>query len=436
VTRRAGVFAIALALLWGCGDDGGPRPHPDVTPPATVRDLRVEVITAASVELAWTAPGDDSLSGTAAVYDIRYALSDTIRWENMTPVPTPPTAQHAGSPEYYTLTDLLSNTSYTLRLATGDEVPNWSAPSAAVTAKTERAVPTGYVLVPAGTFTMGDGAAPCGTDQHEASLTHEFLLGVKEITNQEYLDMLRWAKAQGYVEMQGPYYQRDQVVDQLDGGNTLLLDLGDSMTEISYQSGQLVLWNNGHGINPDHPIGTAKWYGAAAYCDWLNLKEGLPRSYNHSTWECNGGDPYGAVGYRLPTDAEWEYAARYGDGRVYPWGNEAPDCARVNWWGREGGCEGWTIEVGSYPAGPVIGPRGFYDLAGNVWEWCQDRWMCDLGTQPVIDPVGPSIGNYRVQRGGSWAYSGTAYLRCAARGVGDPGGRAIAVGFRVARTAK
>ncbi|MCK4304541.1 MAG: SUMF1/EgtB/PvdO family nonheme iron enzyme, partial [Candidatus Eisenbacteria sp.] len=70
---------------------------------------------------------------------------------------------------------------------------------------------------------------------------------------------------------------------------------------------------------------------------------------------------------------------------------------------------------------------------GNVWEWCNDWWVCDLGTTPVIDPTGPSSGNYRVLRGGSWGYDGIN-LRCAYRSIGNPSYNSYSRGFRVART--
>jgi len=277
------------------------------------------------------------------------------------------------------------------------------------------------VTVPAGVFTMGDGEAYCGTQEHEVTLTRSFYLGQHEVTNQEYLEAVQWAYDHGYVTA-----TTTSVRDNLDGSTQELLDL-DGDCEIAFSGGVFNVRDYaGHGINPDHPVKEVTWYGAVAYCDWLSLQAELPRAYNHSTWQCNGGDPYGAQGYRLPTDAEWEYAAQWDDERIYPWGNEDPDCSRANY----AICVGWTSPVGSYPDAPAV--LGLSDMAGNVWEWCNDWHVCDLGTSPVTDPPGPASGSTRVLRGGSWDYYD--YLRCAFRYHYNPYCSYFYIGFRASRT--
>ncbi|MCK4414382.1 MAG: SUMF1/EgtB/PvdO family nonheme iron enzyme [Candidatus Eisenbacteria sp.] len=284
------------------------------------------------------------------------------------------------------------------------------------------APPSGMVTVPAGVFIMGDGVVPCGVDEHEVTLTRDFYLGQHEVTNQEYITMVQWAYERGHVTATA-----GSVQDDLDGSTEELLNLDSGFCEIVFDGGVFSLRNAGYGINPDHPVKEVTWFGAVRFCDWLSLQAGLSRAYEHTgDWSCNGGDPYGAEGYRLPTDAEWEYAAQYDDERIYPWGNEVPDCSRANY----GGCVGWwTSPVGSYPDAPEA--LGLSDMAGNVWEWCNDWHVCSLGTNPVIDPTGPASGNYRVLRGGSWN-DGGAYLRCAGR-VSGPNGSHVSVGFRASR---
>jgi len=123
----------------------------------------------------------------------------------------------------------------------------------------------------------------------------------------------------------------------------------------------------------NHPIVNVSWNDAKAYCDW--------------------------AGKRLPTEAEWEKSARGTDGRKYPWENEWDArkcrCSRNNW-----GDAGSTSPVGSFPQG--ISPYGVYDMAGNVWEWCND-WYNDnyYKVAPLRNPKGPKGGNWRVLRGGS-----------------------------------
>ena len=284
--------------------------------------------------------------------------------------------------------------------------------------------PGEMVLVPAGTFSMGDGVAYCGTNQHQVTLTRDFYLGQHEVTNQEYLEAVQWAYDHDYVTA-----TPSSVRDNLDGSTVELLDLDDTDCELAFSGGAFSLRNASHGINSDHPVKEVTWYGAARYCDWLSLLAGAPmdeRAYAHD-WSCNGGDPYGSAWYRLPTDAEWEYAGQWDDERIYPWGDEDPDCSRANSYG----CVGWTSPVGSYPDAPTA--LGLSDMTGNVWEWCDDWWVCDLGTAPVTDPTGPSSGSYRVLRGGSWSPH-DYYLRCAYRFLNHPEVNSGYFGFRVART--
>jgi formylglycine-generating enzyme required for sulfatase activity len=281
------------------------------------------------------------------------------------------------------------------------------------------------VLVPAGTFLMGDGVSFCGEDEREVTLTHPFYLGRYEVTNQEYIDSVQWAYDHGYVTATA-----SAVTDNLDGSTEELLDLDSSLCEIAFNAGAFSLRDAGFGINGDHPVKEVSWFGAARYCDWLSLRSGLPRAYEHTgDWSCNGGDPYGASGYRLPTDAEWEFAAQYDDERIYPWGNEAPDCSRASYHP----CVGWTTPVGGYPGCPSVNGEVLYDLAGNVWEWCNDWGECSLGTDPVTDPMGLPSGSYRVFRGGSYGHD-PADLRVAGRQLSWPIYSLSSQGFRVART--
>ena len=132
------------------------------------------------------------------------------------------------------------------------------------------------------------------------------------------------------------------------------------------------------------------------------------------------------AGKRLPTEEEWEYAARYDDGRDYPWGNTAPSATLANYdtSGTATYVTSGTTVVGSYPDGKS--KLGMQDLAGNVFEWTS-TWYC--GTPPCTG----TSGTDRVLRGGSW-YTFTSSLRAAFRGNNDPSGRFISLGFRCART--
>jgi formylglycine-generating enzyme required for sulfatase activity len=252
------------------------------------------------------------------------------------------------------------------------------------------------------------------------------------------MEALQWAYDNGYVTA-----TTSTVQDNLDGSTQELLDLDDNDCEIQFDgAGTFYLRESPSsaaqtaypaGYDPaDHPVKEVTWYGAARYCDWLSLQAGLARAYQHTgDWACNGGDPYGAEGYRLPTDAEWEYAAQWDDERIYPWGNEAPDCTRANFYHTDY-CVGWTSPVGSYPDAPAS--LGLSDMAGNVWEWCNDWYTCNLGTSPATDPTGPGSGTDRGVRGGSCGGMGcVGCLRCAHRDDNMAYSNSR-VGFRALRT--
>ena len=142
-----------------------------------------------------------------------------------------------------------------------------------------------------------------------------------------------------------------------------------------------------------HPMVNVSWEDVVAYGTWSGLK--------------------------LPTEAQWEYAASGGDGRKWPWGNtwDGSRCANS----LSPNNLSSTKPVGSYPSG--VSPFGMLDMAGNVWEWCGDWWADSYTSGAKTDPSGPSTGVYRVFRGGSWFISDADGFRCANRYRGTPDGR-------------
>ena len=148
----------------------------------------------------------------------------------------------------------------------------------------------------------------------------------------------------------------------------------------------------------DHPINCVDWNQAKTYCE---------------EW----------VGKRLPTEAEWEKAARGTDRRIYPWGDQW-DSSRANVG------TGGTVSVGSYPSG--ASPYGVYDMAGNVWEWTSSLYK-PYPYKADDDREDPEAKGARVLRGGSWLFSAEG-ARASNRGRGAPDGRYDYIGFRCAKT--
>ncbi|MFH1279354.1 MAG: SUMF1/EgtB/PvdO family nonheme iron enzyme [Candidatus Eisenbacteria bacterium] len=283
--------------------------------------------------------------------------------------------------------------------------------------------PVPMVLIPAGPFTMGSDPGEGYSDEEpeHTPYTSAFYIDAYEVTNAEYAEALNWAIANGRA-----YWNGSEVVRSSNDG-TLYLNVSRFYSRIDRSGSVFVVESN----YDDHPVVEVSWYGSAAYCNWRSEREERTPCYNTSTWECD----FGANGYRLPTEAEWEKGARGSSGeRTYPWGEEAPDCSRVNAWLISGACVDGTKPVGSYPTGRS--PYGLYDMAGNVWEWCNDWYASGYYSDPPppTDPRGPSTGSDRVLRGGSWSYYILAYgLRCAYRVYGEPLGSFYDIGFRSVR---
>ena len=253
--------------------------------------------------------------------------------------------------------------------------------------------PAGMVLIPAGEVLIGNKVGIGDSDespQHKVYLD-AYYMDVHEVTNAQYHQF--WVA---------------------DGGKK------SKHTPASYGSSYMIGdWPQVAETKPNYPVVGVTWYDATAYAEW--------------------------AGKRLPTEAEWEKAARGTDARAWPWGNdfdiEKPtsdiagesSVSKVHANRRDGndGYDNTTAPVASYPTG--ASPYGVHDMAGNVWEWVADWYGRDYySNSPAKNPKGPNIGKLKMVRGGSW-YHREHDQRCSNRYYSYPDSWGYTLGFRCAK---
>ena len=285
--------------------------------------------------------------------------------------------------------------------------------------------PSGMVLIPSGSFQMGDSFNESDSSElpvHPVDLS-AYYMDTSEITNTQYAAALNWAYGQsGLITVTGG------VVYKYNSGTSY--PYCDTTTSSSYSR---ITWNGStFGVvagKENHPMVMVSWYGSVAYANWRSAMQGKPLCYDLSTWTCN----FATAGYHLPTEAEWEKAARGGvSGHRYPWSNtDTIDHTRANYVGDP------TFGTGAAPqTSPVkyFAPNGYglYDMAGNAWEWCNDWFSATYySTSPSSNPAGPESGSGRVVRSGGW--NNTAFhCRCADHISSTPNYRHYGIGGRLA----
>jgi formylglycine-generating enzyme required for sulfatase activity len=277
------------------------------------------------------------------------------------------------------------------------------------------------VLIPAGSFTMGNCMNPSEGYSDELPLhtntLSAFYMDQYEVTEALWDEVYQWAITNGY----------------------------------SFE-------NVGSGKATNHPVHTVNWWDVAKWSNARSEKAGRTPAYYTEAAQTNiyrtgltnvqNDWVKWTAGYRLPTEAEWEKAARGGaSGHRFPWSDtDNIKHSRANYYAAtnsyaydvsptpafhpdydEGGYP-YTSPVGSFAANGY----GLYDMAGNLWEWCWDWYDYTCYTaSPGTDPRGPATGSYRVVRGGGW-YDYAGYCRTAFRNVNYPSGRSLYLGFRCA----
>lgn len=260
-------------------------------------------------------------------------------------------------------------------------------------------------LVGPGEFEMGaprreQGRRPNET-QRRVRITRRFYIGTREITNREFREFKpnHTSGAEKYKELAGA----------------------------------------------EHPVVMLSWEDAASFCNWLSDRDGLPPAYAMREGTLRLAGP-ATNGYRMPTEAEWEWASRYNGGggaRRYPWGDQMPPAAGSGNFADQSARGILPNVLSSYDDGqPVTAPAGSYrpsplglsDIGGNAAEWVSDIYtVFSPVAEAVVDPIGPATGQYHVIRGSSWRSASISELRLAYRDFGDQG--RLDVGFRIARYA-
>jgi formylglycine-generating enzyme required for sulfatase activity len=197
-----------------------------------------------------------------------------------------------------------------------------------------------------------------------------------------------------------------------------------SVYEVTQAQYQAVMGENPSNFKgDDHPVESVSWNDAVEFCEKLSLKEGKK--------------------YRMPTEAEWEYACRAGIESAYYWGNgdSESEMKKYAWYEKNADDGYWTSPHASREGTQSVGQKlpnawGLYDMSGNVWEWCSD-WYSEnyCSNSPAKDPQGSSSGELRVLRGGSW-HNQAGYLRTSNRSRGNPDDRGVNGGFRILRDEK
>jgi formylglycine-generating enzyme required for sulfatase activity len=341
-----------------------------------------------------------------------------------------------------------------------------------------------FVRIPGGSYVMGDAYNYVDpghpTDElplHNVTIA-PFYMSTTLMTCREYCDYLNTAYTNGLVEVRSGYVYGV-------GGTNIYSD-----TTAAYPHSTITWTNNTFYVRSGrdlHPITGIRWFGAIAYCNWLSARDGYDASYDVSTGDCD----MSKNGYRLPTEAEWEFAGRGGQTNpyyIFPWGNDTNiDGTLANWEGSGDPWEaaeyprttpvgfyngalryktdyGWPATNATYQTRDGSNAYGLYDMSGNAWELVNDWYKTDYYTNCVTgnivnNPPGPTTGSTmpngapcRAMRGGNWWNGGGqtyfGHARVANRnpsyyrgpdpytGLNDPDGPWFHIGFRVMRPDK
>ncbi len=467
---------------------GGGFSFADNTPPLAVTSLTARSFSLGAVRLDWVMTGDDRLEGLVQSMDIRMAttpIADQAAWEAAAVLGDLPSPEAPGTPMSHVVSGLTADQEYHFAVRLRDDAGNLSPLAGSVAATAGG----GILLLDPQLDIQG------GSDQDQYTYRVTFVYATQPDVAQVIIDgddvrdmVLEEALGDGtYVYVlttllaagdhtysfhfgvddaevadattptaSGPVVgavaftmgspatgELGREADEWQHRVVLSHDIEVGVYEVTQGQWQDMGLANPSifGGNSDLPVENVTWLQAVEFCNALSSSQGLSPAYTVAGQQVSWDT--GASGWRLPTEAEWEYAARAGTSTAFAGGpitqlvcNSDPVLAAMGWYcGSDFG--------GGVPATSVVGQlqandNGLYDMHGNVWEWCWD-WYGDYrlldtdGDGVVRDPQGPLTGDERVVRGGSW-YGGSEACRSASRSFRFPDSTDNTVGLRVVRT--
>ena len=468
----------------------GPNAFKDLTPPAAVRSLNSEPFGTGAVRLNWYATGDDRMEGTAASLDIRMAESpiiDEATWESASVLPGVPDPAAPGSAMSFVVTDLptevkhfairctdnaglVSNLSNPVSTSPGEGILLTDAGldlQGGTTSDTYTYevtfvypdVPTVFEVVIDGTghamnvveTKTGEALYRYQTQLQAGAHDYSFHFAVADPDVPDATTTSASGPVVGSIVFvmgssdtdnpSDPAYEPGRDIDEWQHTVVFTDSLVAAVTEVTQSEWEDLDLSDPSGFDgDDRPVESLTWLQAVQYCNALSVDDGRTAAYDIDGQQVSWNRS--ADGWRLPTEAEWEWLCRAGSTTTFALGpltgrvcNVDPVLDMMGWYcGSTFAGDPSTSEVSQKT------PNSYelYDMHGNVWEWCWD-WFADYrvgdqdGDGVVLDPLGPNGGTQRVVRGGSW-YGGSEDCRSANRGSRFPDSAENVVGLRVVRT--
>ncbi|NLK62292.1 MAG: formylglycine-generating enzyme family protein [Fusobacteria bacterium] len=285
------------------------------------------------------------------------------------------------------------------------------------TTKIDKMIKKNFILVNSGSYEMGSNKNEFDEKPVHNVTVNSFFIGKYPILSKEYIEFLN----------------NDKIDSNGNFNGKKLISLKDNDCPIKYQDSSFIFKGSKIAKEDNTPVVKISWWGAIAYCNWLSKKENLPVAYDIESGDLldfNGNitnDISKVLGYRLPTEAEWEFAAKGGNNSKNTKFSGSNNLNEVGWASTSSNRLTGISSIGKKESNEL----GIYDMSGNVWEWCQD-WYYDeaYNTHSNINPIYNVKTDLKVRRGGSWVNESDE-CRIQNRFKNNPSSFGRALGFRV-----